>query len=242
MWRFTGVLADMIQEVLLSCESFRTEITSVRCLSSMPHNVVREVFFPRKRLPTNFTSTKRFQTIYFVCSLLLRRHIWICLSHIRVFFSGKIIEKLLDYLNGVSLVWLLIWFDRCSFLVYFLPHIVQWWGVSPVCHMTWFMKCSLRVNDFLQISHLWGVSPVCFLTWFTMCSFLVNVLAQNWHLKHTRLLKQILSKVFWKILPVRCFTCVTSGVVVQVFFSGKSFSTCGTTIRLVGGMPLHMPL
>lgn len=88
----------------------------------------------------------------------------------------------IGYLKGVSFVWLLMWFARCSFLVYFFPQMVQWWGVSPVCHITWFMKCSFLVKDFLQISHLWGVSPVCFLTWFTICSFLVNVFAQYWHL------------------------------------------------------------
>lgn len=34
--------------------------------------------------------------------------------------------------NGVSFVCDLIWFTKWSFLVYFLPHIWQWCGVSPI--------------------------------------------------------------------------------------------------------------
>lgn len=43
------MLTNVIKQMLLPRESFRAKITTMRCLSRVPHNVIRKVFFTSKR-------------------------------------------------------------------------------------------------------------------------------------------------------------------------------------------------
>lgn len=45
-----------------------------------------------------------------------------------------------------------------------------------------------------------------------------------------------------KLASIGSVSSVASHMVIQMFFPGKGFCTCGTAVRLVGRMPLHMAL
>lgn len=113
----TGMLPDMVQQMLLPCKCFRAKVTSMIRFAGMPEYVIGEMLFASETFPTNLTSERGF----------LR--------------SEGIIRTATKMTLYWQRTWVCdrIWLAKCSFRVYFLLHIEHWWGVVPLCHREWFM-------------------------------------------------------------------------------------------------------
>ena len=66
----------------------------------------------------------------------------------------------ISQLNGLSLVWVLMWFFKQVLDTNALSQESHWYGFSPVCILLCVLKVLSAENSLLHLSHFYGFSPL----------------------------------------------------------------------------------